>query len=89
MTAHGKAIIHRSRAGGYWAEVPSMPGCFSQAETLPEMRRMIDAAMAAWEPGCFTVPRIADEDEIKPGLVRAIFRHCGITRRCRKSGFDE
>ena len=41
-----KVLIHRSKIGGYWAEVPSMPGCFSQAETLPEMRRMIDDAMS-------------------------------------------
>ena len=78
---YGKAVIHKSKIGGYWAEVPSMPGCFSQAETLPEMRRMIDSAMAEWEPGCFTIPRIADDAEVKPGLVRAIFRHCGISLR--------
>ena len=56
-----------------------MPGCFSQAETLPEMRRMIDEAMDGWEPGTVTIPHPADENaEIKPELARAIFKHCGI-----------
>ena len=78
-TIEHKAIIRKSSAGGYWAEVPSMPGCFSQAETLQEMRRMIDEAMDGWEPGAVTIPHPADENaEIKPELAQAIFKHCGI-----------
>ncbi len=84
MTTYKKSIVHKalirkSRIGGYWAEVPSMPGCFSQADTLPEMRRMIDEAMSAWEPGCVSIPHPADENAlIKPELVQAICRHCCI-----------
>jgi len=29
-----KAIIHDAEEGGYWAEVPALPGCMSQGETL-------------------------------------------------------
>ena len=29
-----QAIIHEAEEGGYWAEVPALPGCFTQAETL-------------------------------------------------------
>jgi predicted RNase H-like HicB family nuclease len=29
-------IIHNAEEGGYWAEVPSLPGCVSQGETLEE-----------------------------------------------------
>jgi predicted RNase H-like HicB family nuclease len=32
-------IIHAAEEGGYWVEVPALPGCFSQGET-------IDAALA-------------------------------------------
>lgn len=73
-----KVLIHRSSIGGYWAEVPSMPGCFSQAETLPEMRRMIDSAIDEWEPGLLTIPQLPKNALIKPGLVQAIFKFCGI-----------
>ncbi len=27
-----KAIIHDAEEGGYWAEVPALPGCFTQAD---------------------------------------------------------
>ncbi len=30
-------VIHPAEEGGYWAEVPALPGCFAQAETLDEL----------------------------------------------------
>ena len=33
-----KAIIHEDESGGYWAEVPALPGCVTQGETLEELR---------------------------------------------------
>jgi len=32
-----KAIIHPETTGGFWGEVPSLPGCYSQAETVDEL----------------------------------------------------
>lgn len=29
-------ILHHADEGGYWVEVPALPGCFSQGETLDE-----------------------------------------------------
>ena len=29
-------LIHQAEEGGFWAEVPALPGCFSQGETLEE-----------------------------------------------------
>jgi predicted RNase H-like HicB family nuclease len=40
-----KVIIHEAKEGGYWAEVPALPGCFSQGETLDEMRANIREAI--------------------------------------------
>ncbi len=34
-----KVIIHEAEEGGYWAEVPSLPGCFSQGETFEEVKK--------------------------------------------------
>ena len=31
------AIVHVAEEGGYWAEVPALPGCATQAETLEEL----------------------------------------------------
>jgi predicted RNase H-like HicB family nuclease len=34
---HVKAIIHEEEDGGYWAEVPALPGCATQGETIEEL----------------------------------------------------
>jgi Uncharacterized conserved protein len=33
-----KVVVHKAEEGGYWAEVPSLPGCFTQGETLEELK---------------------------------------------------
>jgi predicted RNase H-like HicB family nuclease len=43
-----KAIIHKAEEGGYWAEVPALPGCVSQGETLDEVRDNIKEAIEGW-----------------------------------------
>jgi predicted RNase H-like HicB family nuclease len=32
-----KVIIHEAEEGGYWAEVPSIPGCATQGENMMEL----------------------------------------------------
>ena len=32
-----KAVVHEAEEGGLWAEVPAIPGCASQGETLDEL----------------------------------------------------
>lgn len=32
-----KAIIHEAEEGGYWAEIPAIPGCATQGETFEEL----------------------------------------------------
>ena len=43
-----QAVIHQADEGGYWAEVPSLPGCFTQAETLDEIRSNLLEAIQGW-----------------------------------------
>ena len=43
------ALIHpEPEAGGYSAEVPALPGCYTQGETLDEVRANLREAAAAW-----------------------------------------
>jgi predicted RNase H-like HicB family nuclease len=42
------ARVHSINGGGYWAEVPSMPGCVAQAETLEALRENIRSAIVDW-----------------------------------------
>ena len=30
-------VIHEDPEGGFWAEVPALPGCYSQGETIDEL----------------------------------------------------
>jgi predicted RNase H-like HicB family nuclease len=39
-------VIHQEPTGGYWAEVPALPGCYSQGETVPELLENIREAIA-------------------------------------------
>lgn len=43
-----KAIIHDAEEGGYWAEVPALPGCFTQGETLAELEQNLHEAIEGW-----------------------------------------
>jgi len=40
-----KIVIHEAEEGGYWAEVPAIPGCVSQGETMDELMRNIREAI--------------------------------------------
>lgn len=40
-----KIVIHEAEEGGYWAEVPALPGCYTQGETLAQVRKRIREAI--------------------------------------------
>ncbi len=46
-----KVVIHQDPEGGFWGEVPALPGCVSQGETLPELKANLREAIA----GCLEV----------------------------------
>ena len=39
-------VIHENPDGGYWGEVPALPGCYSQGETIDELKHNIRDAIA-------------------------------------------
>jgi predicted RNase H-like HicB family nuclease len=48
-----QAIVHKAEECGYWAEVPSIPGCATQGETVEELVENLRDAIT----GCLPVPR--------------------------------
>ena len=46
-----KVHIHKAEEGGYWAEIPSIPGCATQGETFEELLQNIYEAVE----GCLGV----------------------------------
>ena len=43
-----RAIIHKAEEGGFWAEVPALPGCNTQGETKEEIRANLQEAIELW-----------------------------------------
>lgn len=53
-----KVHIHKAEEGGYWAEVPAIPGCVTQGETFEELLQNIYEAVE----GCLSVDIETPED---------------------------
>jgi predicted RNase H-like HicB family nuclease len=51
-------VIHQEASGGYWGEVPALPGCYSQGETFEDLLANIREAIA----GTLEVFGISEED---------------------------
>ncbi len=39
-------VIHEEPEGGFWAEVPALPGCYSQGETVDELMANVREAIS-------------------------------------------
>jgi predicted RNase H-like HicB family nuclease len=39
-------VIHEEPGGGYWAEVPALPGCYSQGDSVEELLENVREAIA-------------------------------------------
>lgn len=59
-----KVVVHEAEEGGYWAEVPSIPGCATQGETFDELLTNIYEAVE----GCLSVDvqeiSISEKDKV-------------------------
>jgi len=55
-----KVVVHEAEEGGFWAEVPSIPGCATQGETFEELLHNLYEAVE----GCLAVEiEVAQMDE--------------------------
>ncbi|MEH2324426.1 MAG: type II toxin-antitoxin system HicB family antitoxin [Nostoc sp.] len=43
-----RAIIHPAEEGGYWAEVPALPGCITEGDTIEEVITNLKDAIEGW-----------------------------------------
>jgi predicted RNase H-like HicB family nuclease len=43
-----KAIVHPAEEGGYWAEVPALPGCITEGDTMEEVIANLKDAIEGW-----------------------------------------
>ncbi|MGA2272000.1 MAG: type II toxin-antitoxin system HicB family antitoxin [Bryobacteraceae bacterium] len=43
---HYAVVVHQDPDGGFWGEVPALPGCYSQGETVDILKENICEAIA-------------------------------------------
>jgi predicted RNase H-like HicB family nuclease len=59
-----KIVLHPAEEGGYWAEVPAIPGCATQGETFEDLLANLYEAIE----GCLSVSvetiHIGSEDRL-------------------------
>lgn len=59
-----KVVVHQAEEGGYWAEVPAIPGCATQGETFEELLKNLYEAVE----GCLSVdlekPKSTSKDQV-------------------------
>jgi predicted RNase H-like HicB family nuclease len=46
-----KVVVHDAEEGGYWAEVPAIPGCATEGETFEQLLQNLYEAIE----GCLSV----------------------------------
>lgn len=67
-----KVVIHQSRSsGGYWAEVPALPGCVSEGQTIEELEANIREVIEGWIDSGNDRPSVPDEDD-EPIVVQVL-----------------
>ena len=59
-----KVVIHEATEGGYWAEVPAIPGCATQGETFEDLLFNLYEAVE----GCLSIdidlPRFSEKGRL-------------------------
>lgn len=46
-----KVVVHEAEEGGFWAEVPAIPGCATEGDTFEELLKNLYEAVE----GCLSV----------------------------------
>ena len=59
-----KVVVHEAEEGGYWAEVPAIPGCATQGETMEELVANVHEAIEACLSADVDPPESAGKDKV-------------------------
>jgi predicted RNase H-like HicB family nuclease len=59
-------VIHEEPTGAFWGEVPALPGCYSQGETVDELLANLREAIAG-------VLEVMEEEGVAPeGSIQVV-----------------
>ena len=66
--------IHTAEEGGFWAEVPALPGCLTQGETVDEVIAMAKDAISG-----YLASLVKHGHDVKRSLLKQIIRQACLT----------
>jgi len=58
------AVIHPAEEGGYWAEVPALPGCITEGDNLDEVMKNLQDAIEGWLSVANRLKNISSSDKV-------------------------
>ncbi|MBI2304348.1 MAG: type II toxin-antitoxin system HicB family antitoxin [Chloroflexi bacterium] len=61
-------ILHKAEEGGFWVEVPALPGCYSQGESPEEALTNVKEAIELY------VEVLRDDDQPIPRDEEVVFK---------------
>ncbi|MCR4316297.1 MAG: type II toxin-antitoxin system HicB family antitoxin [Planctomycetes bacterium] len=59
-----KIVIHPAEEGGFWAEIPALPGCVSEGDTYDETLANIREAAEGWLDVAGEKAEISDDAQL-------------------------
>ena len=59
-----KAIVHVAEEGGFWAEVPALPGCVTEGDSMEEVMANLKDAIEGWLAVAETRHRLQGSDRM-------------------------
>ena len=75
-----KVVVHEAEEGGYWAEVPSIPGCATQGDSYEELlanvHEAVEGCLSVDVPACISVP--VHGGALKRGLQKHLMKAAQI-----------
>jgi predicted RNase H-like HicB family nuclease len=63
-----KAVVHEVEEGGYWAEVPTIPGCAAEGETIEEVMQKLPEVIEA----CLSVAIVPSRRDTSEQVVELV-----------------
>ncbi len=60
-----KVVVHEAEEGGFWAEVPAIPGCVTEGDTWEELLKNIYDAV----DGCLSVDATPSDTSGNPRIL--------------------
>ena len=63
-----KVVVHEAEEGGFWAEVPSIPGCATEGNTFEELLKNLYEAVE----GCLSVAIEPEHGQVGDRILEII-----------------